>query len=102
MVIVNDEVFNHKEEIPTARFWLMLKLIDPVYWGPRWERYIHEISNRLGEGMTNVHFEGPKEKASMEIKNAVHKMIVKLEKGAWFTMPSEFLKRLGVPRNIRR
>ncbi len=102
MVVLDNEIFNHKEEIPTARFWLMLKLIDSERWSSRWTRYIDELTSRLREGMKNINFTGPKEKAEMEIRNAIHKTIEKLEKGAWFTMPSEFLKRLGIPRNIRR
>lgn len=97
--------FNHKEEIPTTRFWLMLKFLNPTFWDSRWDRYIADLTEKLTNSMELVYIGGDKPntvKANMEIKNAVHNIITKLEKSAWYTMPTEFLKRLKIPRNIRR
>lgn len=82
-----------KEQIPTARFWLMLKLKDEVSWSRKWNDYIKNVHKFLRN-----QFEGP----SKEIETHIRQATEKLERSAWNTMPSSFLSMVGIPRAIRR
>jgi phosphomannomutase len=82
-----------KEEIPTARFWLMLKLRNEEVWSEKWSRYIAGVKEFL-----KSRFRGE----TAEINNQVERIINKLERSAWNTMPAAFLQQLNIPRAIRR
>jgi len=81
-----------KEELPTTRFWLMLKIRDDA-WTKRWLRYLTDtkaflISQFIGD--------------PDEINAQVSRIMEKLERSAWNTMPSSFLQNVGIPRVVRR
>ena len=96
MVIMDNE-WNLKEEIPTTRFWLMTKL--RLGWDKKWDVYINGLRERLIEMMTVPGISGiDAGKAKNDMANHI---IEKLENSAWRTMPSEFLKQLGIPRVLR-
>lgn len=82
-----------KSQIPSARFWLMLKLKDEGVWTNRWLRYINEVKEVL-----RTQFEGE----CQVVESTIRQQIDKLERSAWNTMPSAFLTQIGIPRNIRR
>lgn len=95
MVIMDNE-WNAKEEVPTARFWLMLKL--RLGWNTRYDKYISGLKERLISMMTVDlrGMDGERAKAQM----ARH-ITEKLERSAWRTIPSEFLRDLKIPRVLR-
>lgn len=80
-----------KAELPTARFWLMVKLRDPNRFEKRWFQYLRELKEFLG-----TQFVGE------DSQTAIRRTIEKIERSAWNTMPSAFLAQLNIPRNIRR
>lgn len=80
-----------KAELPTARFWLMLKLIDRHTWEQRWNKYLNDLYNFIMEYMVGE-----------DAHQATKITMEKIEKSAWRTMPAEFQKRLEVPRPIRK
>jgi len=95
--------WNLKEEIPTTRFWLMTKL--RFGWNRRWDAYIESLTNRLIGMMTIPELSGlPKanENSNKEKAMMAKKILSKLEVSAWRTVPSSFLKDLGIPRVLRR
>lgn len=97
-MVVMDNKFNQKEEVPTARFWLMTKL--RFGWTRQWENYLSELRSHLIE---NMEVKG-EESQSVEMakRNAANTIIKKIETSAWRTMPSEFLRDLKIPRVLRR
>lgn len=102
-MIIMDNEWNLKEEIPTTRFWLMTKLV--LGWDRRWDAYVDSLRNRLMGMMSIPALSGlPKanEEAHKEKLIAINKILVKLETSAWRTVPSSFLKDLGIPRVLRR
>lgn len=82
-----------KDQIPSARFWLMLKLKNEEAWTKRWQKYIAEVKDVL-----RAQFEGE----PTAIEATIRQQISKLERSAWNTMPAAFLAQIGIPRNIRR
>jgi hypothetical protein len=82
-----------KDQIPTARFWLMGKL--KWRWEKRWARYLDSVRGILDEQFELIDG-SPEEK-----KKAIDKIIVKIERSAWATMPAGFLSSVGVPRALR-
>jgi len=96
MVILGN-TFNIKEEIPTARFWLMTKL--RLGWDTKWKIYINNLREEL-IGLMTVSDIGKTDPVKAKIAMANH-IIGKLENSAWRTMPSEFLKQLKIPRILR-
>lgn len=82
-----------KDQIPSVRFWLMLKLKNPDRWTKRWNDYLAEVHDFLVE-----HFQGERDQVEFQIRQAIEK----LERSAWNTMPSSFLSTVGIPRVIRR
>lgn len=81
-----------KEEVPTARFWLMLKL-KHENWQYRWSMYIEDLKKRIIAQM-----EGESKSKEHEAK----RIIGRIENSAWRTMPSSFLSMLHIPRVIRK
>jgi hypothetical protein len=102
MILLNDGVFDVKEEVPSTRFWLMAKLRIGDQFDKRWDIYVDNIRKRLMENMT---YNGP-DIAPSEVtkakKEMVDQILIKLENSAWKTMPAEFLKQLDIPRVIRK
>lgn len=86
-----------KEEVPTARFWLMTKL--RLGWDKRWDLYISTLKKSLMASMVS---ELPSSEAEKAKKEAADLMITKLERSAWATMPAAFLSSLKVERVIHR
>jgi hypothetical protein len=80
-----------KEEIPTARFWLMLKM--KFGWNKRWDIYTSHLEKSLLNEMVGDDI--------MAKKVMVKSVIEKVEKSAWNTMPPEFLKSIKVDRLLR-
>lgn len=80
-----------KEELPTTRFWLMLKLRNPDFFERRWYQYIKDLKEFLAGQFTGD-----------DTQAAIRRTIEKLERSAWNTMPASFLSQLGIPRAIRR
>jgi hypothetical protein len=76
-----------KDQIPSVRFWLMLKLRSG--WGKRYEKYMHDLSEFIKSNL-----EG--EDAMKNVKTK--EVLAKIERGAWNTMPASFLQSLGIPR----
>jgi hypothetical protein len=97
-MVVIDEKFNVKEEVPTARFWLMTKL--RFGWDRQWENYLSELKANL-IGLMEVKGEEPGDHG-MAKKNAATKIMKKIETSAWRTIPSEFLRDMKIPRVLRR
>jgi hypothetical protein len=97
MSIIMDNDWNLKEEIPTTRWWLMLKL--KLGMDRRWEQYLKELRENLIAQMKVTGIGG--DEANKAKGNMATHIITKLEKSAWATMPAEFLKQLGIPRVIR-
>jgi len=96
-MVIMDNTFNIKEEIPTTRWWLMTKL--RLGWDLKWDIYIKNLRKELISLMTT-----PGESLSDSVKSKkdmASNIIEKLEKSAWRSMPAEFLKQLGIPRTIR-
>lgn len=96
MVILDNE-FDIKEEIPTTRFWLMTKF--RMGWDKRWTLYENDLREKLMNMMTVPGLSGAD--AVKAKRNMANHMIEKVEKSAYRTMPSEFLKQLGIPRVLR-
>lgn len=82
-----------KDQIPTARFWLMGKL--KWHWEKRWQWYLDSIKIFL-DGQFETIQSSPIEKAK-----SIDKVLTKIERSAWATMPSGFLSSLGIPRALR-
>lgn len=82
-----------KDQVPSARFWLMLKLKNENRWTKRWNDYLVEVRDFLAG-----QFEGDHAEIDFHIRQATEK----LERSAWNTMPSSFLSTVGIPRVIRR
>lgn len=102
-MIIMDNEWNLKEEIPTTRFWLMTKLL--LGWDRNWDFYIDSIKERLINLMTVPNLAGlprANEDPNKEKLIAVKKILEKLETSAWRTVPSSFLRDLGIPRVLRR
>lgn len=77
-----------RDQIPSVRFWLMLKL--RIGWNKQYNRYIAEVSKIVKENLT-----GENDK----IREITTKEIIgKMEQGAWNTMPAPFLQALDIPR----
>lgn len=77
-----------KDSIPTARFWLMLKLRGG--WNQKYKLYIAETSKFVTENLV-----GENDTAK---KHSAKEIVAKIERGAWNTMPSVFLSSLNIPR----
>jgi hypothetical protein len=94
MVKYKEEV-DFSSLVATAKFWLMLKIFrndekcDKFY-----EFHIGEIKKYLEEVISS---DDEKEK-----KLCSDKMIARVMRRAWETIPSEFLRGVNIPRNIRR
>ncbi len=102
MVIMDNE-WNPKDELPTIRFWLMTKL--RLSWDKRWEWYIRDLKLRLIKMMTLPAVPaGTKgqEAASKVKEKAANHLVEKLERSAWRTLPSEFLRQMEIPRVLHR
>jgi len=97
-MVVLDSSFIIKEEIPTARFWLMTKL--RLGMDRRWEVYLKELKERLISIMITPSITGKEADKAKKVM-ALH-IMEKIENSAWRTMPSDFLKQIGVPRVLRR
>ena len=102
IVLENSDTFYQKEkvmtlkefinfQVPTARFWLMLKIRNPEYFSSKYDKYILEVSNILKDKFDKN-----------DSKKMVNSTIEKILKLAWITMPTEFLNSLKVPRVIRK
>jgi len=107
MAIIWKEGFNQKDELPTMRFWLMCKMLwnnsNTKVFEKRWDRYISELKNNLMDNMKFSDLEGKEKVSSVTIKNNMaDKVIVKLQRSAYLTIPSSFLTRLGIPRVLRK
>lgn len=95
-MVIMDNIWNLKEEVPTARFWLMLKL--RLGWNKRYDKYTSDLKDRLKEMMT-IDLRGTD---ADKAKSAMARHIVeKLERSAWRTLPSEFLRDMKIPRILR-
>lgn len=82
-----------KDQIPTARFWLMGKL--KWHWEKRWSLYLDSIRKILDGQFEVVHGD------ASEKAKAIDKILIKIERSAWATMPSGFLTSVGIPRALR-
>lgn len=80
------------QEVPTTRFWMMLKLKNDG-WTKRWEVYQNDLIQRVKERLS-----GPEKEVAKEVK----KTLERIERSAWVTMPSSFLASLNIPRVIRK
>jgi len=83
-----------KEEIPTARFWLMLKM--KMNWDRKWEIYTSQLEKSLVASMV-----GDASEATLK-KDMAKKVIEKIQRSAWATMPASFLASMKVERVIHR
>jgi hypothetical protein len=106
-MVIWKETFNQKEELPTMRFWLMCKMLwtesHTNIFEKRWTKYISDLKNTLMENMVFSDLEGREKKDSSVIKmNMADKVITKLQRSAYLTIPSAFLTRLGIPRILRK
>ena len=77
-----------RDQIPSVRFWLMLKLKSG--WHKKYDRYLKEVSDFVNANLTG----GDDKMRKIKAKEIVGKM----ERGAWNTMPAPFLQGLGIPR----
>ena len=99
-MVILDSSFNIKEEIPTARFWLMTKL--RFGWEKRYSQYVSDLETFLISVMTVSNNNGNDTESKQLIKTMALQIVAKIEKSAWRTMPSEFLRQLDIPRVLRR
>ena len=77
-----------RDQIPSVRFWLMLKLKSG--WHKQYTKYLSEVSQFVNGNLTG----GDDTARKIQTKDIVGKM----ERGAWNTMPAPFLQGLGIPR----
>jgi len=80
-----------KAELTNTKFWLMLKLRDPEKWTKRWNQYIKDLRAFIENQMVGADKE-------VTAKGTVER----IERSAWRTLPTPFLKELGIPRVIRK
>ena len=76
-----------RHEVPTARFWLMMRLRNPNLFNERWTRYLNDLRRFLKDRFVG-------EDKEVEIQKTINK----IELIAWTTMPSPFLNQLNIPR----
>jgi hypothetical protein len=80
-----------KAELTNTKFWLMLKLKDPERWERKWNRYINDLYKFIVNQMEG-NDKGIAAKGTLE----------RIERSAWRTLPTPFLKDIGIPRPIRK
>lgn len=80
-----------KSELTNTKFWLMLKLRDPERWTNRWNQYVKDLQKFIEDQMVG---------SDKEITS--RGTVERIERSAWRTLPTPFLKDLGIPRPIRK
>jgi hypothetical protein len=95
--MINSNAVDVKEEVPTARFWLMTKM--KLGWEKKWEIYTKDLRKRIMDSIV----EGPGESLSETQKKQIATNIIeKVERSAWATMPAPFLASMKVERVLHR
>lgn len=107
MAIVWKEPFIIKDEIPTARFWLMCKMAfkntkSENIFNRSWEIYISDLKTDLVNNMELINTSSKKIKdPDREKREMADKTIVTIERSAYLTIPASFLTTLKIPRVLR-
>jgi len=97
-MVIMENTWNAKEEIPTTRWWLMLKL--RLGMDKRYDQYIFHLKEQLVDMMTVPSDLKGTDAIRAKAQMARH-ITDKLERSAYRTLPSEFLRDLGIPRVLR-